>query len=66
MKEEEMENVSGCSNSNTWYEKGLSLSYLKRYQEAIKCYDNAIELDPKNVDAWYRKGYAFYENRQGR
>jgi tetratricopeptide (TPR) repeat protein len=28
------------------------------YQDAVKCYDKAIEIDPKFKDAWYKKGIA--------
>ncbi|NPV51626.1 MAG: tetratricopeptide repeat protein [Candidatus Methanofastidiosum sp.] len=28
------------------------------YQDSVKCYDKAIEIDPKFKDAWYKKGVA--------
>src|SRR5271157_4504806 len=40
------------------YEKGLSLMVLGRYDEALKAYDKAIEVNPHLVAAWYHKGYA--------
>jgi tetratricopeptide (TPR) repeat protein len=27
-----------------------------KYDEAIQCFDNATELDPRDYDAWYNKG----------
>ena len=42
--------------SDAWNNKGLALDNLGRYEEAIKYYDKAIELDPNNADAWYNKG----------
>jgi tetratricopeptide (TPR) repeat protein len=33
---------------------------LHRYQEAIKYYDKAPELDPKYANAWNNKGSALY------
>ena len=39
-------------------EKGVELSELERYEEAIACYDKAISLDPELSDAWYNKGLA--------
>ena len=27
---------------------------------AVQCYDKALEIDPKYVDAWYGKGDALY------
>lgn len=38
--------------------KGLSLRILGRLDEAIKCYDEAISFDSKNIDAWGSKGIA--------
>ena len=29
---------------------------LKKYKEAIECYDKAIEINPKYVNAWFNKG----------
>jgi tetratricopeptide (TPR) repeat protein len=40
--------------------KGVSLAGLGRYQEAIICYDKAIEINPTYVDAWYHKGNALF------
>ena len=34
-------------NSDAWQEKGFVLSLLGRYKEAIKCFDKALELNPK-------------------
>ncbi len=33
----------------------------RKYEEAIKAYDKAIEINPENADAWYNKGFALYE-----
>ena len=40
--------------------KGVVLGNLSRYDEAIKCYDKALEIDGKHVGAWNNKGYALY------
>ncbi|MBI4972223.1 MAG: tetratricopeptide repeat protein [Candidatus Omnitrophica bacterium] len=42
-----------------WSNKGVSLSRLGRHQEAIACYDMAIEIDPEYVEAWHNKGSAW-------
>jgi tetratricopeptide (TPR) repeat protein len=34
------------------YDLGLAFSQLERYQEAWKCYQKAVTLDPKMADAW--------------
>jgi Flp pilus assembly protein TadD len=36
--------------------KGIVLGNQGKYNEAIKCFDEAIRLDPKDVDAWNNKG----------
>ena len=36
--------------------KGVNLGELERHEEAIECYDKAIELNPKYEKAWYNKG----------
>ena len=38
--------------------KVLALYNLGKYEEAIKCYDKAIEIDPNYADAWNNKGLA--------
>ena len=43
-------------DSAAWHNKGNSLADLKRYEEAIGCYDKAIRIDPENYDAWSNKG----------
>ena len=39
-----------------WYWEGCSLAALERNEEAIRCYDMALEIDSKQVDVWYDKG----------
>ncbi len=36
--------------------KGVALLNLGNYEEAIKCYDKAIEIEPNNAEAWNNKG----------
>jgi tetratricopeptide (TPR) repeat protein len=38
--------------------KGIALGNQGKYNEAIKCFNEAIRLDPKEVDAWNNKGVA--------
>jgi len=33
---------------------------LEKYNEAIECFEQALEIDPKYARAWYSKGLAFY------
>ena len=32
--------------------------HLGKHEEAIKCYDKVIEIDPEYPFAWYNKGVA--------
>src|SRR3972149_6635672 len=38
--------------------KGFSLGTLGKYQEAIECYDRAIEINQRYAEAWSNKGNA--------
>jgi tetratricopeptide (TPR) repeat protein len=37
--------------SNAWYNKGLAAEKLGKYSEAIKCFEQAIKIDPKHLEA---------------
>ena len=39
-----------------WNNKGSSLYSLGRYDDAIRCHDKALELDPRDTAAWNNKG----------
>ena len=39
--------------------KGVSLSNLGKCQEAIACYDRALEINPGDAETWYNKGNVF-------
>ncbi|MDD5311456.1 MAG: tetratricopeptide repeat protein [Dehalococcoidia bacterium] len=39
-----------------WSNKGGSLFNLGKYDEAIRCLDKALELDPRIITAWNNKG----------
>jgi len=39
-----------------WRNKGASLANLGRLEEAIRCYDRALEIDPQLVMAWNNRG----------
>ncbi len=41
-----------------WYNKGIALVESNRYEEAIECYDKAIEINAEDADVWYNKGVA--------
>ena len=41
--------------TKSWIQKGLTLHYLGRDEEALQAYDKAIELNPDDSDSWHRK-----------
>jgi tetratricopeptide (TPR) repeat protein len=41
-----------------WFEKGIDLGELGRHNEAITCFNKALEIDPQLASAWYNKGVA--------
>ena len=43
-----------------WRNKGSALYFLGKYEEAIKCYDESIKIDPSNPIVWNNKGLALY------
>lgn len=38
-----------------WIQRGISLRKKKQWTESIECFDHAIEIDPKNPQAWSLK-----------
>jgi len=41
-----------------WINKGRALDALHKYQEAIHCYDKALDINPKSIEVWYWKSIA--------
>ena len=48
--------------SEELYKKGIAHSKIEDYEEAIKCFDKAVELDPNNALAWISKANALTES----
>ena len=47
-------------NESSWNDRGVELYAQGKYDEALKCYDKAIELDPQFSLAWNNKGAALF------
>jgi tetratricopeptide (TPR) repeat protein len=52
--------------ADAWYNRGIALMNLTKYNESIKSFDKAIEyykntneIDPNLAKAWYNEGLAF-------
>jgi len=45
-------------DADGWTDKGINLSTLGRYEDAIRCLDKALELDPNYAIAWINKALA--------
>ena len=43
-------------SAEEWVLEGEKNREQEKYKEAIKCYDEAIRINPENRDAWYNKG----------
>lgn len=44
--------------AEAWNGKGMSFWTLGRHEEAIVCFDNALEIDPRPTHFWQNKGVA--------
>ena len=50
-----------AEDTTIWHNKGIDLSDLGRYQEAIACFDKAIEINPRCTESWIGKGSILYK-----
>ena len=48
----------GQTTAEDWLNQGSALYNQSKYDEAIKAFDKAIEIDPQLEQAWYYKGMA--------
>ncbi|CAD8214737.1 unnamed protein product [Paramecium octaurelia] len=53
---EDQKNQLNFEDAQRLLNQGVALSNLKKYQEAIECYDKAISINPKQDLAWNNKG----------
>ena len=53
--------INITSRIQFYMKRGRELIDCRRYKEAAEMYDNSIELDPNNFDAWNYKGYCLAE-----
>lgn len=53
--------VAGSSNLNDFVDEGIDLADLGKYEEALKIFNKALEIDSKNLITLYNKGIALFE-----
>jgi len=41
-----------------WTNTGIAYCDLSEYKKAVYCFEQALDLDPRNSDIWYNKGIA--------
>lgn len=56
--------TTAANDSNDWYRKGRGLYFEGKFVEAIKCYDKAIELNPKNACPLDGKGIVLSDQKR--
>jgi len=56
IEEEDIIEEKEVSESGKWCLRGDALCRIGQYEEANKCYEKAIEYDPKYIEAWLNKG----------
>ncbi|CAL2086613.1 tetratricopeptide repeat protein [Tenacibaculum sp. 190524A05c] len=54
--DEVIKNGSKSSRSNSYINKGVALTNLKKFDKAIENYNDALKVYPKNYLLWYNKG----------
>jgi len=58
-----MPNFNTCL-ATLWYKRGLALSRLERWQDAIASYDQALTFDPDHAEAQYWRDYEFESSEE--
>jgi tetratricopeptide (TPR) repeat protein len=53
----------GQPSSDLWSFQAKALTNLKRVDEALKCWEQAVALDDKNATAWQALGIAAYKDK---
>lgn len=54
-------NSINSTNATNLYHRGETLLELKRYEDALKVYNRAVELKPEYTEAWQGQGNTLFE-----
>ena len=57
-------NTSTLQTAKDWTNRGWALYNARQYNESIKAFNKAIEINPKLADAWNGKGAALNDQRK--
>ena len=52
-----------AEDAHQHFNTGLDLYFKKDYGGAIKEFEEAVQIDPENADAYYFMGYSYYKLR---
>ena len=44
-----------------WYDEGLELYWIGKYEESTKAFDEALKIEPNNYDLLMLKGWSLHE-----
>ena len=47
-------------NSDYYFQLGVELTDSGNYQEAISCFEKAVQVDPQNYTAWLDMGVVYF------
>ena len=50
-------------NADYWENRAVSYHELKEYEESIKDYSKAIQLNGQNDSYWIHRGNSYYESK---
>jgi tetratricopeptide (TPR) repeat protein len=42
--------VLQANNEDAWFNRGIALAHLKRYQDAIASFEKTLKINPNNAD----------------
>ncbi len=56
--------TSNTKSDKQWFNEAETARQAKRYEEAIKAYTHALDLNPNYALAYHNRGLAYYELRQ--
>ena len=60
LQADDYNNKNNIVQAKLWNNRGTALANLGKHQQAIECFDKAIEINPNDVNIWNSKGTAFH------